>query len=112
MKLTGRMHDAVLNSEVGKYIDRLIREEVYRSGPIPNVWHGNVIQALWVAFMSGCDVSEDEALPEGPTLFDLEKKADELDGLVSDMKGSLENYKRTFADIKKSIKNGYPSEAS
>ena len=52
MKLTQEMHDAVLHSEVGQYIDRLIREDVCRSGPIPSVFKGSVIQALWNAFMS------------------------------------------------------------
>ena len=54
MKLTNRMHDAVVKSEVGKFIDRLIREEFARGGDtqVPG-GGGNVIQMLWSAFMKG-----------------------------------------------------------
>ncbi len=53
MKLTNKMHDAVKNSEVGKFIDRLIREEVARGGNTDLGQGGNVIQQLWAAFMKG-----------------------------------------------------------
>jgi len=54
MKLTDEMHDAVANSDVGKFIDRLIREEIARGGDaiLDTTFKGNVIQALWDAFMS------------------------------------------------------------
>lgn len=50
-RLTNEMHDAVAASPVGKFIDRLIREEVARGGDthIPG-GGGNVIQQLWKAF--------------------------------------------------------------
>lgn len=58
MKLTNKMHDAVRDSEVGKFISRLIEEEVKRGGDthIPG-GGGNVIQRLWDAFMSGARTS-------------------------------------------------------
>jgi len=59
VKLSDEMHNAVVNSEVGQFLDRLIREEVLRSGPIPNVWHGSIVQALWDAFMQGTEGTSD-----------------------------------------------------
>jgi hypothetical protein len=53
MILTKEMHEAVKNSHVGQFIDRLIREEVARGGDTKTHWNGNVIEALWAAFMSG-----------------------------------------------------------
>jgi len=58
MELTDKMHDSVKNSEVGKFLDRLIREEHARGGDtsIPPEEYGiggNVIQRLWVAFRKG-----------------------------------------------------------
>ena len=56
MILTDEMHDAVKNSPVGQFIDRLIREEYARNGNTHiDGQHGNVIQELWVAFMSGVE---------------------------------------------------------
>jgi hypothetical protein len=48
------MHDAVKDSEVGKFLSRLIEEELARGGDthVPG-GGGNVIQKLWAAFMSG-----------------------------------------------------------
>jgi hypothetical protein len=54
MKLTDKMHDAVRDSEVGKFLSRLIAEEHARGGDTFNLGGGgNVIQQLWKAFMSG-----------------------------------------------------------
>lgn len=48
------MHDAVKDSEVGKYLDRLIVEDVARTGKGMDLGGGgNVIQQLWKAFMIG-----------------------------------------------------------
>lgn len=51
------MHDAVKESEVGKYLDRLIVEDVARNGNRSGFdlsgGGGNIIQQLWKAFMSG-----------------------------------------------------------
>lgn len=49
-RLTNDMHDAVLNSPVGQFLDRLIREEVARGGDTRLPPEGNVIQQLWKAF--------------------------------------------------------------
>lgn len=51
-RLTNEQHDAVLNSPVGQFLDRLIREEVARGGhtDYPGCAGGNVIQNLWKAF--------------------------------------------------------------
>lgn len=53
MKLTAEMHDAVAKSEVGKFLNRLIKEEYERGGNTHLPSGGNVIQQLWAAFMSG-----------------------------------------------------------
>lgn len=53
MKLTAEMHAAVSKSEVGKFLDRLIRDEYERGGNTHLPSGGNVIQQLWAAFMSG-----------------------------------------------------------
>ena len=54
MRLTNKMHDAVKTSEVGKFLNRLIEEEVARGGEKFNPrGEGNIIQLLWKAFMSG-----------------------------------------------------------
>ena len=50
-RLSSARHDAVRDSEVGRFIDRLIREEVARGGDTSVKWDGgNVIQALWISF--------------------------------------------------------------
>ncbi len=58
--LTDKMHDSVRDSEVGKFLSRLIEEEHARGGDTsipgprgPNDTGGSVIQQLWAAFMSG-----------------------------------------------------------
>lgn len=53
MILTDQMHDSVVNSAVGQFIDRLIREEAARGGETRFDGSGSVIQALWAAFMAG-----------------------------------------------------------
>lgn len=54
MILTQKMHDSVKKSEVGKFISRLIEEEVARGGNTQvHGGGGNVIQMLWKAFMDG-----------------------------------------------------------
>src|ERR1700730_1335681 len=52
--LSNARHDAVKNSPVGRFIDRLIREEVARGGntTIGDGTGGNVIQLLWAALNS------------------------------------------------------------
>jgi hypothetical protein len=51
--LSNKRHDAVKNSPVGQFIDRLIREEVARGGDTFILGGGgNVIQCLWDAFNS------------------------------------------------------------
>jgi len=52
--LSNERHDAVANSAVGQFIDRLIREEVARGGDttITGGKGGSVIQQLWLAFNS------------------------------------------------------------
>jgi len=47
--LTDDIHDAVKASQVGQFLDRLIREEYARGGDT-SLKGGNVIQQLWVAF--------------------------------------------------------------
>jgi hypothetical protein len=49
-RLTDDQHDAVLNSPVGKYLDRLMREDVARGGEPHGAEGGNIIQQLWKAF--------------------------------------------------------------
>lgn len=51
-RLSNKRHDALLNSEVGQFLDRLIREEKTRGGDVSAPWEGNVIQAIWAAFHS------------------------------------------------------------
>ena len=51
MTLTDEMHDAVVSSPVGQFIDRLIREEVARGGDTAYGGRGNVVQDLWRTFM-------------------------------------------------------------
>lgn len=53
MILTDEMHDSVKHSPVGRFLDRLIREEVARGGDTYFDGGCNVIQALWAAFMDG-----------------------------------------------------------
>jgi hypothetical protein len=55
MKMTTKMHDAVRDSDVGKFLSRLIREETARGGKGISGAGGNVIQQLWAAFMVGAD---------------------------------------------------------
>lgn len=52
--LTQAMHDAVMASGVGQFLDRLVREEFARGAntSYPNQ-RGNVVQDLWAAFMAG-----------------------------------------------------------
>jgi hypothetical protein len=75
MKLTDEMHDAVKNSPVGQFIDRLIREEVARGSNVGEAHthlgiRGNVIQALWEAFMSGRSTAESD----GPSLRQIKQE--------------------------------------
>lgn len=48
------LHDdqyhAVKNSEVGQFLDRLVREEFEKGGDTAIKWEGDIIQALWAAF--------------------------------------------------------------
>jgi len=60
MRLTTKMHDAVKFSEVGKFLNRLIKDEVERGGDTRIDPRGNVIQLLWIAFMSGRPKSSDK----------------------------------------------------
>ena len=53
MRLTDKMHDAVKDSEVGKFLNRLIEEDIARGGEPYSLGAGNIIQQLWAAFMSG-----------------------------------------------------------
>lgn len=48
--LSDDRHDAVKDSAVGQYLDRLIREDFARGGGMNLAGGGNVIQQLWVAF--------------------------------------------------------------
>jgi hypothetical protein len=50
-RLTARQHDSVLNSPVGQYLDRLIREDGARGNKDMDLGGGGtVIQQLWEAF--------------------------------------------------------------
>lgn len=51
-RLSTERHDAVKNSPVGQYLDRLIREDFERTGGYALGGGGNVIQQLWAAFHS------------------------------------------------------------
>ena len=68
-RLSIERHDAVKNSPVGKFIDRLIREEVERGGNTSIGPGGNVIQQLWNAFNS---------VPSKPASYFETTKFDEL----------------------------------
>ena len=57
MRLTDKMHDAVKDSEVGKFLNRLIEEDIARGGEPYSLGGGNIIQQLWAAFMSGREPS-------------------------------------------------------
>lgn len=50
--LSDRRHDAVKNSPIGQFLDRLIREEHARGGDTSLPPGGSVIQQLWAAFHS------------------------------------------------------------
>jgi len=50
-RLTKKQHDAVLNSPVGQFLDRLVREEVARGGDTKVEPPGmTIIMRLWKAF--------------------------------------------------------------
>lgn len=49
-RLSNERHDAVKNSPVGQYLDRLVREDIARGGEPHNAKGGNIIQQLWKAF--------------------------------------------------------------
>ena len=70
MRLTDEMHDAVKNSEVGRYIDRLIVADVADHPEFSQGWRGNVIQALWEAFMSGHHAVESD----GPSFREIKQE--------------------------------------
>ena len=80
MRLTNSMHDAVKNSPVGQMIDRLIREEVARGGDTSTTFDGNVIQALWAAFMSGRNMTANEAANEATVFDSFRDIKDEING--------------------------------
>ena len=104
MKLTDEMHDAVKNSEVGRYIDRLIVADVANHPEFAQGWRGNVIQALWEAFMSECKVQDEiNALHEMITKFVNERPVPSLEDKA--MADKLWG-KKSFREIKQEIKHG------
>jgi hypothetical protein len=66
VRVTNAMHDAVMTSGVGQFLDRLVREEFARGGvtSYPNQ-HGNVVQDLWAAFSAGRGTAKRRLTPKG-----------------------------------------------
>lgn len=67
------MHDSVKESEVGKYLDRLIVQDATMGGKGFDAGSGgNIIQQLWRAFMSGAGKAYQSQGDDVPTRWDPE----------------------------------------